>query len=60
MAASEKVCPFCEIVFTVAEMKDHIGEEHLGILPDDSDQNVESNLSQSKFDLNVRHVQNIF
>ena len=38
MDESGKVCPFCEVIFVVDKIKDHIGKEHLGIMPDNSEQ----------------------
>ena len=31
MDSKEKICPFCEGIFGISEIKDHIGIEHLGI-----------------------------
>ena len=50
MDDSIKVCPFCEVVFALDKIKDHIGKEHLGILPGNTDQKIESNRSESKIE----------
>ena len=31
MDSKEKICPFCEGIFGISEIKDHIGIEHLGL-----------------------------
>ena len=31
MDSKEKICPFCEAIFGISEIKDHIGIEHLGL-----------------------------
>ena len=61
MDDSIKVCPFCEVVFAEDKIKDHIGKEHLGILPDKTVPKVESKQKEPKLEeLDVKHVQNNF
>ena len=32
MDSKEKICPYCEGIFSVTKIKDHIGIEHLGLI----------------------------
>ena len=45
MDSIEKICPFCEGIFGISEIKDHIGIEHLGMQAGDF---IEETSSQFK------------